>query len=217
MGGALGGEDEPLRPSTRMGPGEPLREQIGLVQGPRRHTGRSPGLHLAGSHPLGTGARLQRPPAPGGGQGPSLPTQRSRPREKQDGAGIWEMAPPSARQARPGQPRGCHLGGFESPALAMASLLPAPSRAPYWASAFALLVWRICFSKLQWPRLLSQGSSSRPWVSWSLDTGTGLSPLPSCLPNDTGEGWIVRVIGAIIAPFCHHMPGPQGKPLPAFV
>ena len=152
-----------LRPSSRMGPGEPLREQIGLVQGPRRHTGRSPGLHLAGSHPLGTGARLQRPPAPGGGQGP-----RSQPRGEAKREARWRRdpgggsSPGQAGQARPAQ--GLPPWGAESPALAMASLLPAPSRAPYWASMFALLVWCICFSKTP------AATASEP----------GLQPDPGC-------------------------------------
>lgn len=136
-----------LRPSTRIGPGEPLREQTGLVRGPRGHTGRSPGLHLAGSHPTGTGARLQRPPAPGGGQGP-----RSQPRGEAKREARWRQhlgggsSPGQAGQASPAQgllPQGCP----RVPALAMASLLPATSRAPYWANVFALLVWRVCFSK----------------------------------------------------------------------
>lgn len=101
-----------LRPSTRMGPGEPLREQTGLVRGPRGHTGRSPVLHLAGSCPPGTGARLQRPPAPGGGQGP-----RSRLRGEAKREARWRQhlgGSSSPGQARPAQglpPRGRGVGG----------------------------------------------------------------------------------------------------------
>lgn len=159
--------------------------------------------------------RLQRPP-PWGRARATLPTQR-RPREKQDGAGIWETAAHSRARPRPGQPRAAAAGGFESPAPGRSEVSPCSLGAPYWASVFALLVLaHMLQPKLQWPRPLSPRASSPAWVSWSLDTGTGLSPLPSCLPNDTGEGWIVRVIGAIIAPFCHHMPGLRASPLPAF-
>lgn len=156
------------------------------MQGLGGHTGRSPGLHLPGSRPPGTGARLQRPPAPGGGQGP-----RSRLLRKSQGKPRWkqhqESTPRLARQARPGQARGCHLRG-PSPGLGMANLLSAPSRALYWADMFALLVQQVCLQNSGGHSLWA-GAPGWPWASWSLNTGTGLNPTSSRLPDDK---WIER-------------------------
>ena len=170
-----------LRPSTRMGPGEPLREQIGLVQGPRRHTGRSPGLHLAGSHPLGTGARLQRPPAPGGGQGP-----RSQLRGEAKREARWRQhlgggsSPGQAGQASPAQgllPQGCPR--VQPWPWQVSSLLPPGLH----TGPMCLLCWFGAYAsaKLQWPWPLSRGSSLTLGV---LEPGHRDRPEPSAfLPS----------------------------------
>lgn len=111
--------------------------------------------------PSGTGARLQRPPAPGGGQGP-LPTAEEKPRKT-------KMAPASGSDStlgqagRPGRPL-----GDPSPALGMHafSLLP-PGR--HWADMFALLVQQFCSQD-------SGGHRDRP------------EPSPSCLPDGRWGG-----------------------------
>lgn len=153
------------------------REQMGLVQGLLGHTGQYLGLHLLGSRPPGTGARLQRPPAPGGGQGP-----RSQSLRKSQGKPRWHQhlgAGASLCQAgQAGQARGCRPGG-PGPALDMPSLLPPPSSAVYWADVLALLVQQLC---------VQNSGGHHLWVGapgWLWATP---SPPPVCLPDDRWGG-----------------------------
>lgn len=197
-------------PSTRTGPGEPLWEQTGLVQGPGGHTGQSPGLHLAGSRPSGTGARLQRPPAPGGGQGPRS-RLRGEAKEKQDGASAWEAAPPlgQAGQAIPGA---ATSGGQESspghgksPPLLPLGLRTGPTCLLCWFGKYAS-------AKFRRPRPPGWGSSPASGV---LEPKHGDRPEPSTFLTTDGEVGAVTVIGAIIAPLCYHVPGlvPRAEPV----
>lgn len=148
VGGALGGEDEPL--SEALHQDGPRRAPPGANR-PRARTQKThraiPRFAPCWQPPSGDRCQAAKATCSWGRARATLPTQRrGQERSKMaPGSGRWLLPGPG----RPGQasPGAATLGGFESPALAMASLLPAPSRAPYWASVFALLVWRICFSK----------------------------------------------------------------------
>lgn len=137
--GALGWKTSPsVTSSSRTGPGEPLWGANRPHARARRTYRAIPRFAPSWQPPSGTGARLQRPPAPGGGQGP-LPPAEEKPRKT-------KMAPASGSNStlgQAGQSRGCHLGGSE-PGPGHASLLPAPSRALHWADTLALLVQRLC-------------------------------------------------------------------------
>lgn len=92
----------PLISSSRTDPGQPLwgahRPCTTEEDTPR---GQFLGLHLPGSQPPGTGARLQRPPAAGGGQGP-----HARLSKKGQGEPRWRQGLGVDSPLRPaGQPR----------------------------------------------------------------------------------------------------------------
>lgn len=159
------------------------------MQGLGRHTGRSPGLRLPGSRPPGTGARLQRPPAPGGGQGP-----RSRPRRGGRGESKWHQrlgSNPSLGQAGQAGPGAATLGVCEpSPGHGKPSLCSPPvlSTGPTRSCSSCSLCWfgKDASAEFWWPQPLGWGAKAPAWpgTSWSLNMATGLSPLPSCLPDN---------------------------------
>ena len=176
MGGAaLGGEHEPL--SEALHQDGPRRAPPGANR-PCARTQRThraiPGFAPCRQPPSGDGCQAAKATCSWGRARATLPTQRR-------GQERSKMAPASGRQLlpRPGRPSqaspgAATSGGWgesESPALAMASLLPDPSRAPYWANVFALLVWHVCFSKT--------GSSPTLGV---LEPGHRDRPEPSTLP-----------------------------------
>lgn len=124
-----GMREAPLQPPPpRQAQPSPSGEQTGLVQGLGGHTGQSLSLHLPGSHPSGTGARLQRPPATGEGKD-HTPNCRGQAKEKQDGATSFLSQEGQASL-------GAAPWGSGSPAPGMASLLLAPLRVLYWAKLF---------------------------------------------------------------------------------
>ena len=148
VGGALGREDEPL--SEALHQDRPRRAPPGAnrpcVRTQRTHR-EIPRFAPCWQPPSRDRCQAAKATCSWGRARATLPTQRR-------GQERSKMAPASGRRllprpGRPGQPSPgpATSGVSKSPALAMASLLPATSRAPYWANVFALLVWRVCFSK----------------------------------------------------------------------
>lgn len=199
MGGAaLGGEHEPL--SEALHQDGPRRAPPGANR-PCARTQRThraiPGFAPCWQLPSGDRCQAAKATCSWGRARATLPTQRR-------GQERSKMAPASGRQLlpRPGRPGQASPGaatsgegGGGSPRVQpwpwqVSSLIPpglhtGPTCLLYWFGTYAS----------------AKRAPARPWVSWSLDTGTGLSLLCSRLPDDTWGGWTVRVIGAIIAPF----------------
>lgn len=158
-----------------------------------RHTGRSPGLHLPGSRRPGTGARLQRPPAPGGGQGPC-----SRPQRGGQGESRWCQrlgAHTSLNQAGQASPGAATLGGVCE--LSPACGKPSPCSPPVLCtgptrSYSCSLCWlgKYASAEFWWPWPPGWGAKAPAWpgASWKLNTATGLSPPPSRFPDNRRGG-----------------------------
>lgn len=136
---------------------------------------------LLGSYPLGTGARLQRPPAPGEGQGPHS-RLRGEAKENQDGASAGsQLLPGQAVQASPGTAT-CTSN---SSALGIASLSLLP-RGLCTGRTRLPCYWRTCSNRLV--VATASGMTLQPGLGGLRSSNTG-SPLPYCLHDDRWGGW----------------------------
>lgn len=182
--GALGRETSPsVTSSTWTGPGE-------LLQGAARTRARTRRTHRA----IPRFAPSWQPPSRNRCQAAKATCSWGRARatlsaaeEKPRKTKMEAASGADSSLGEAGQARGCHLRG-PSPGLGMANLLPAPSRALYWADTFALLVQQVCLQN-SGGHSFWVGAPGWPWASWSLNTGTGLNLTSSHLPADK---WIER-------------------------